>query len=130
MLGIKNLVTLTLLGAGALSLGACAAPTTGDDTSEVASPIQNGGKDWKDGKDRNDDDEDCDSKPSMQSQGPGSKEDCEVRKHERKRDRDRKHDRKDDCDEHDKGPKGDCRPKPPPPPPPKEDCDDHDGQTW
>jgi hypothetical protein len=129
MLGMKSLVTLTLLGAGALSLGACAAPTTPDDTSEVASPIQNGGKDGKDGKDRmggKDDDEDC-SGPVVLARGPGAKEDCEVHKHERKRDRDRKHDRKDDCGRDDKG---DCRPPPPPPPPPKDDCDDHDGKTW
>ena len=126
MLGIKNLVTVTLLAAGALSLGACAAPTTPDDTSEVASPILTGGKDYKDGKNDRDDEEDCDDKPSMTSQGPGSKEDCEERKHERKHDRDRKHDRK-DCDDKQKG---DCKPPPPPPPPPPTDCDDHDGKTW
>jgi hypothetical protein len=151
MLGIKSSLTMAFLAAGAVSLGACAAPTGADDTASVASPIDGTNSNNKVGKDGHDDDDcnsypslqsrgpgsreecedrrhECDKRPSMQSRGPGSKEECEDRK-ERKRDRDDKERTKHECD--DKDNKGDCghKPPPPPPPPPTDDCD-HDGKTW
>jgi len=150
MLCLRNLMTVALVGAGAITLGGCAADSTPDDTTSVATPLDNKkmGGDKTKGHDDDDDKGEHGTKPRKPSCDPHDKKCDEVLKPLPPPGCDDEEDkskcpppRPPPCDEKDKGmggcppppcddkTKGGCWPPPPPPPPPHDDdCDD--GQTW